>query len=104
REWSRPACAPACDPAGAAGPMREQAGGAGTPMSDGTDTGTAATIDRFNEAFNRHVSAAVMDLMTDACIFENTSPPDAGRFVGQDAVAGALRELFATSPDAVFEG
>ena len=84
--------------------MREQAGWAGTPVSDGTDTGTAATIDRFNEAFNRHDVDAVMDLMTDDCIFENTSPPDGGRFVGQAEVAGAWRELFATSPDAVFEG
>ena len=39
------------------------------------DTATAetlATIERFNDAFNRHDVDAVMTLMTDDVVFENT--------------------------------
>ena len=71
---------------------------------DGTAAATAATVDRFNEAFNRHDVDDVMALMTEDCVFESTSPPDGERFDGHDAVAGAWRSLFAASPEAVFEG
>ena len=70
-------------------------------------TQTASTIDvinRFNEAFNRHDVQAVMALMTEDCIFDNTyPPPDGGRFVGQAAVRGAWEQLFGASPQALFE-
>jgi ketosteroid isomerase-like protein len=71
------------------------------------DTQTAATretIDRFNEAFNRHDVDAVMALMTDDVAFENTSPPpDGERYEGQAAVRAFWEQFFASSPHAHFE-
>jgi ketosteroid isomerase-like protein len=65
---------------------------------------TRAVIDRFNEAFNRHDVDAIMSLMTDDCIFENTSPaPDGERFEGQEAVRGFWERMFASAPTAHFE-
>jgi ketosteroid isomerase-like protein len=65
---------------------------------------TLATIDRFNDAFNRHDTDAVMALMTNDVIFENTSPsPDGTRCVGQAAVRAFWADFFAGSPNAHFE-
>jgi ketosteroid isomerase-like protein len=64
---------------------------------------TLDTIERFNAAFNRHDVDAVMALMTEDVIFENTSPPPNGeRFVGQAAVRACWERFFADSPQAVF--
>src|SRR5687767_1148489 len=64
---------------------------------------TLDTIERFNAAFNAHDVDAVMALMTDDCVFENTTPPpDGERFVGQAAVRGCWERLFAGSPHAHF--
>jgi ketosteroid isomerase-like protein len=42
----------------------------------------------FNQAFNRHDVAAMMRLMSDDCVFENTTPaPDGAVYSGKDAVA-----------------
>jgi ketosteroid isomerase-like protein len=65
---------------------------------------TQATIDAFNEAFNRHDVDGVMALMTDDCIFENTEPPpDGERHKGQAAVRKFWNEFFTSSPHAKFE-
>ena len=64
---------------------------------------TAAVIERFNEAFNRHDVDAVMGLMTDDCAFDNTTPPDGERYEGQEAVRGFWDSFFAASPGAIFE-
>ena len=41
----------------------------------------------FNEAFNRHDVAGMMQLMSDDCIFENTNPaPDGAVYSGKEAV------------------
>lgn len=65
---------------------------------------TLSTIDRFNEAFNRHDIDAVMALMTGDVVFENTSPsPDGARYAGQAAVRAFWGEFFAGSPNAHFE-
>lgn len=65
---------------------------------------TAQVITRFNEAFNRHDVQAIMALMTDDCIFENTYPsPDGERFEGQKAVGHFWEEFFRSSPHAVFQ-
>ena len=65
---------------------------------------TLEVIDQFNGAFNRHDVDAIMALMTEDCVFENTFPaPDGERYVGQAAVRGFWERLFAASPDAVFE-
>jgi ketosteroid isomerase-like protein len=65
---------------------------------------TVDTVNRFNEAFNRHDVDAIMALMTDDCVFENTRPvPDGERFVGQAAVRGYWMKLFERSPHARFD-
>jgi len=67
-------------------------------------TSTEATINAFNEAFGRHDVDAVMALMTDDCIFENTlPPPDGERHVGQAAVRKFWWEFFTGTPQAKFE-
>jgi uncharacterized protein (TIGR02246 family) len=48
-------------------------------------------IERFNEAFNRHDIEAVMGLMTDDVVFENTS---GGRFDGRESVRAVLVRAF----------
>jgi ketosteroid isomerase-like protein len=64
---------------------------------------TIETIDRFNEAFNKHDVDAIMALMTDDCVFDNTSPPpDGDRYEGQAAVRGCWEALFEESPHAHF--
>jgi ketosteroid isomerase-like protein len=46
---------------------------------------------------------AIMALMTDDCVFENTEPPpDGGRFEGQVAVRACWQALFDSAPDALF--
>ena len=67
-------------------------------------SGTAETVNAFNEAFGRHDVDAVMALMTDDCIFENTLPtPDGERHVGQKAVRAFWNQFFHDSPRAKFE-
>lgn len=58
----------------------------------------------FNQAFNRHDVPAMMALMTDDCVFENTSPsPDGTRYAGKEAVTQFWQEFFAASPQARIE-
>jgi ketosteroid isomerase-like protein len=62
-----------------------------------------ATVDAFNQVFNRHDVDAVMALMTDDVVFEGTGAPDGQRHEGQAAVRAAWESLFAASPTATFE-
>ena len=73
-------------------------------MSDSSSTNeTLAAVDAFNAAFNRHEVEAVMALMTDDCVFENTGPaPDGTRYEGQTAVRAAWDDFFAASPTDAF--
>lgn len=65
---------------------------------------TFRIVNRFNDAFNRHDVDALMGLMTDDCVFENTNPPpDGGRFEGQAAVRDFWGSFFVKNPDAHFE-
>ena len=65
---------------------------------------TEAVIARFNDAFGRHDADAVMSLMTDDCVFENTFPaPDGERHVGAQEVGEFWRQFFASTPSARFE-
>jgi ketosteroid isomerase-like protein len=60
-----------------------------------------ATLTAFNTAFNRHDIDAMMALMTDDCLFDNTSPaPDGTRIAGQDAVRAFWVSFFAAAPNA----
>jgi len=69
-------------------------------MSDSTQV----VIERFNDAFNRHDVDAIMNCMTDDCVFENTRPsPDGTRITGQAAVRAFWEEFFRRSPQARFD-
>jgi ketosteroid isomerase-like protein len=58
----------------------------------------------FNEAFNRHDVPAMMQLMSDDCVFENTDPaPDGTRFSGKPAVTRFWEEFFRQSRSAHIE-
>jgi ketosteroid isomerase-like protein len=70
---------------------------------DEITTATLAAVDQFNDAFNRHDVDAVMDVMTEDCVFESTSPPDGARHVGAAAVRAAWDGFFASSPSARFD-
>ena len=65
---------------------------------------TRATIDNFNDAFNRHDVNGLAALLTDDTVFENTSPaPDGRRIEGRAAVVEYWRGWFEHNPDAQFE-
>jgi ketosteroid isomerase-like protein len=83
-------------------PIEEQ-GKDGTVIATESSTDTRAVIEAFNDAFNQHDVDAVMALMTDDCLFENTFPsPDGERYEGQEAVRGFWERFFASSPNAHF--
>ena len=59
----------------------------------------------FNDALNRHDVPAMMALMSEDCVFENTSPaPDGTRYVGKEAVAQFWQEFFRAAPQARIQG
>ena len=58
----------------------------------------------FNEAFNRHDVAGMMQLMSDDCVFENTDPaPDGTVYLGKEAVSRFWQDFFRASPHAHIE-
>jgi ketosteroid isomerase-like protein len=64
------------------------------------ESGLRAVI-AFNEAFNRHDVPGMMQLMTDDCVFENTTPsPDGAVYKGKAAIAQYWQEFFTQSPHA----
>lgn len=65
---------------------------------------TLTAVENFNSAFNRHDVGAVMNAMTEDCVFENTGPtPDGRRLEGAVAVSAYWENFFAANPDAFFE-
>ncbi|RFS18466.1 nuclear transport factor 2 family protein [Emticicia sp. C21] len=75
-----------------------------TETNISTQSATIAAVERFNEAFNRHDVDAVMNAMTEDCIFENTAPsPDGTRIEGAQAVRAYWTKFFTNNPDAFFE-
>jgi ketosteroid isomerase-like protein len=63
-----------------------------------------AVVERFNEAFGRGDVDAIMALMTDDCVFENTFPAPAGeRHVGAEAVRLFWTRFFAETEAPRFE-
>jgi ketosteroid isomerase-like protein len=55
----------------------------------------------FNDALNRHDVPAMMALMSDDCVFENTSAaPDGTRCTGKAAVAQLCQDFLRASPQA----
>ena len=71
---------------------------------DTNSESTASVVRAFNIAFNSHDIDAVMALMTDDCIFENTLPaPDGSRVEGAAAVGAELGKFLASTPHAHFD-
>lgn len=64
---------------------------------------TIEAVDRFNEAFSRRDVNAIMEAMTEDCVFESTSPPSGRRYEGQAAVRAVWKEFFNATRDPVFE-
>jgi prolyl oligopeptidase len=61
-------------------------------------------VRRFNDALNARDIDAMMQLMTDDCVFENTSPaPDGARFEGQVEVRAFWEEFFRNSSAAAID-
>lgn len=59
------------------------------------------TVLQFNEAFNRHDVPAMMALMSDDCLFENTAPtPDGSAYHGKLAVTQFWNTFFQDAPQA----
>lgn len=55
----------------------------------------------FNEAFNRHDVPGMMKLMSEDCVFENTSPsPEGTVYSGKEAVTRFWEDFFRESPQA----
>ncbi len=79
--------------------MSETAGA----VLDPTTRDTLAAVERFNEAFDRHDVDAVMDAMTEDCVFESTAPPAGERHEGQAAVRACWDQFFSTNPGARFD-
>ncbi len=57
------------------------------------DRAPAETVRLFDEAFNRHDLQSLADLITDDCVFEDTTPPDGRRLVGRAAVLEAWEKV-----------
>jgi len=61
-------------------------------------------VTSFNNALNRRDLDAMMRLMTEDCLFENTyPPPDGTRYEGQAAVRAFWEEFFRSSSKSRFE-
>jgi uncharacterized protein (TIGR02246 family) len=61
-------------------------------------------VTRFNDALNAADVEAMMRLMTEDCVFENTSPaPDGTRYQGQAAVRAFWETFFRSSARATIE-
>lgn len=65
---------------------------------------TTRIVLQFNDAFNQHDVSEMMKLMSDNCIFENTTPaPDGTIYTGKHAVTQFWQDFFLHSPNAHIE-
>lgn len=63
-------------------------------LGRGAGDETAAAIERFIEAANRHDVDAMVAAMTEDCIFEGTMAPDGDRYEGHEDVRAFFTRLF----------
>jgi predicted SnoaL-like aldol condensation-catalyzing enzyme len=65
---------------------------------------TMRAVLEFNKAFNRHDVTGMMALMSEDCLFENTSPaPDGEVYTGKEAVTQFWQDFFQRSPQSFIE-
>ena len=65
---------------------------------------TIKVVGELEEALNRRDVDAFMALITDDCVFENTSPPpDGERYEGRSAIRTFLEDFFQTTPSIDFQ-
>jgi ketosteroid isomerase-like protein len=65
---------------------------------------TTRLVLEFNDAFNRHDVTHMMQLMSEDCVFENTTPfPDGTIYTGKEAVTQFWLDFFHNSPNAQIE-
>ncbi|MFZ7107094.1 MAG: nuclear transport factor 2 family protein [Bacteroidota bacterium] len=73
-------------------------------QQDAEEQSTRKAVENFNSAFNRQDVDAVMELMTEHCVFESTNPPPDGlRVEGALAVRAFWEKFFTANPGAFFE-
>jgi ketosteroid isomerase-like protein len=66
-----------------------------SPEAETAAQNPVEAVRRFNAALNAHDVDAMMALMTEDCVFENTlPPPDGARYAGQAAVRAFWDGLF----------
>lgn len=65
------------------------------------EVGTAI-LQALADAFNRHDVDAIVSLMTEDCVFESSTGPDAcgTRYAGREAVRAAFVDVWTAFPDA----
>lgn len=63
---------------------------------------TAADLQAFADAWNRHDVEALMTFMTEDCVFESSTGPDVcgTRYVGRQSVQAGFSEVWKIFPDA----
>ena len=63
---------------------------------------TESFLQSFADAFNAHNVKAIMEHMTDDCVFEASAGVDVDgeKFIGQEQVRKAFENVFASFPDA----
>ena len=65
---------------------------------------TIKVVGELEEALNRRDVEAFMALITDDCVFENTSPPpDGQRYEGRSAIRAFLEDFFRATPSIDFQ-
>ena len=65
---------------------------------------TTRIVLEFNDAFNRHDVTRMMELMSEDCVFENTTPfPDGTIYTGKQEVTRFWQDFFHHSPNAQIE-
>ena len=65
---------------------------------------TIKVVEELEEALNRRNVDAFMALITDDCVFENTSPPpDGERYEGRSAIRTFLEDFFHATPSIDFQ-
>ncbi len=73
-------------------------------MPNSVGTVTVDFLQAFADAFNRHDVDAIMQFMTDDCIFESSAGPDVcgTRYTGREAVRNAFTDVWTVFADAAW--